>query len=430
MTRDADPQARLQELLDKQDITEVLYRYSRGMDRQDRRAGAHLLPRRRHRHARRVRGHGREVPRLGVRVRRRPEAASAHDHQHHHRARRRHRARRVVLRVLRQLPRTRRHAGGGRRPLRRPLRVPRRAVGHRGLRVCTAEWRADATQTHRWPVVDSSRLAEDIVATRDHDDVSYLRPLDLHFKPPPVTTEPSRRPRPQPPGWRRRGPNTPARRRPSVRRTTTHDCTRPHGLDGPVTVVATGRDLLTRADGSTVVLDAARLDVQAKYLEGTFLALAADPPARGLAGLVGTSFHRGFRPGIETAIPGESASHSVRFQLLDELPAAVFAERPRGVRRRGHGDHPRRRPREAQPPADRPVRRLARRWRRRARLHREGSAAQHRFGGPRRGGRRRSARLARARAAPSARHLPSSSSRPLGGRRHGAGGVLFTATTT
>jgi hypothetical protein len=119
--------------------------------------------------------------------------------------------------------------------------------------------------------------------------------------------------------------STPPRRRSSVRRTTTHDCTRPDGLDGPVTVVATGRDLLTRADGSTTVLDAARLDVQAKYLEGTFLAIAADPPAPGLAGLVGTSFHRGFRPGIETAIPGESASHSVRFQLLDELPAAVFA---------------------------------------------------------------------------------------------------------
>jgi hypothetical protein len=118
---------------------------------------------------------------------------------------------------------------------------------------------------------------------------------------------------------------TPPRRRPSVRRTTTHDCTRPEGLDGPVTVVATGRDLLTRADGTTTVLDEARLDVSARYLEGTFLAIDATPPAPGLASLVGTSFHRGFRPGIETAIPGESASHSVRFQLLDELPAAVFA---------------------------------------------------------------------------------------------------------
>ena len=118
---------------------------------------------------------------------------------------------------------------------------------------------------------------------------------------------------------------TPPRRRPSVRRTTTHDCTRPDGLDGPVSVVATGRDLLTRSDGTTKVLDECRLDVRVRYLEGSFLAIDARPPAPGLASLVGSSFHRGFRPGIETALPGESASHSVRFQLLDELPAAAFA---------------------------------------------------------------------------------------------------------
>ena len=169
----------------------------------------------------------------------------------------------------------------------------------------------------------ASRLVEDITASRDRDDVSYLRPLELHHAPRNIPRMTSLA---EPTPWLAAPvERTPERRRPSIRRTTTHDCTRPEGLDGPVTVVATGRDLLTRADGSTEVLDAARLDVQARYLEGTFLAIAADPPAPGLAGLVGTTFHRGFRPGIEAAIPGESASHSVRFQLLDELPAAVFA---------------------------------------------------------------------------------------------------------
>src|SRR3974390_2685021 len=41
--------------------------------------------------------------------------------------------------------------------------------------------------------------------------------------------------------------STPTRRRGSVRRTTTHDSTRREGLDGPITLVAQGRDLVTRS---------------------------------------------------------------------------------------------------------------------------------------------------------------------------------------
>src|SRR3954467_13818634 len=60
---------------------------------------------------------------------------------------------------------------------------------------------------------------------------------------------------------------TPARRPGSVRRTTTHDSLRPDGLQGPVTVVARGRDLRTTPDGGTTVLDTARLDLEVSHPE-------------------------------------------------------------------------------------------------------------------------------------------------------------------
>jgi hypothetical protein len=44
-----------------------------------------------------------------------------------------------------------------------------------------------------------------------------------------------------------------------------------------------------------------------------------------LTELVGARAFVGFRSAVEKALPGESRSHSVRFQLLDELPAAVLA---------------------------------------------------------------------------------------------------------
>jgi hypothetical protein len=110
-----------------------------------------------------------------------------------------------------------------------------------------------------------------------------------------------------------------------MRRTTTHDSARPQGLLGPVVVTTSGRDLFTAADGSAVVFDEARLDVVVQYVDGRLTALTAVPPHPELANLVGASVYVRFRRAVESALPGESASHTVRFQLLDELPAAVLA---------------------------------------------------------------------------------------------------------
>jgi len=117
---------------------------------------------------------------------------------------------------------------------------------------------------------------------------------------------------------------TPLRRHDSVRRTTTHDCIRPEGVSGPVTILAGGRDLLTMAGGTARVLDTAGLDMRVDYASGAIDRIAVDPHHRGLASLVGeNAFHR-FRGMVADAMPGERESGSVRYQLLDDLPIALM----------------------------------------------------------------------------------------------------------
>lgn len=119
--------------------------------------------------------------------------------------------------------------------------------------------------------------------------------------------------------------STPVRRPGSVRRTTTHDSTRPDGLDGRVVVVARGRDLLTRDDVSTVELDAARVEIVAgPFLDGTLRHVATDPPHEGVASLAGRSAYAGFRRAVDEVFPGERDSGSVRYQLFDDLPTALM----------------------------------------------------------------------------------------------------------
>jgi hypothetical protein len=130
---------------------------------------------------------------------------------------------------------------------------------------------------------------------------------------------------------------TPVRRRGSIRRTTSHDSSRPDGLEGPVFHAARGRDLLTPEDGGApMVADAARIDATIRYMQGMILSIAADPPAPALDSMIGKGAFSGFRRLVEAALPGEAASHSVRFQLLDEMPVAVLAN-GRVLRRAGIG---------------------------------------------------------------------------------------------
>jgi hypothetical protein len=91
-----------------------------------------------------------------------------------------------------------------------------------------------------------------------------------------------------------------------------------------VTLVARGRDLLTRADGAACELGTARIDMRADYRAGTITLITSDPPHPGLGALAGSRAHAGFRRAIDQAMPGERASGSVRFQLLDDLPIALL----------------------------------------------------------------------------------------------------------
>lgn len=117
---------------------------------------------------------------------------------------------------------------------------------------------------------------------------------------------------------------TPARRPLSVRRTTTHDSTRPEGLLGPVATVARGRDLVTGRDGSAAVVGTARVDALVQYSEQTIISISCDPPHAGLETLAGAKAFAGFRRAIDEAMPREGLSRSVRYQLLDDLPTALM----------------------------------------------------------------------------------------------------------
>lgn len=129
---------------------------------------------------------------------------------------------------------------------------------------------------------------------------------------------------------------TPPRRTGSVRRTTTHACTRPGGLDGPVTIVAKGRDLFTGTHSDARVVDAARLDAQVDFSAGTIAKISVDPTHPGLADLQGARAFGGFRSLVHDAMPSERESGSVRYQLLDDLPIALLLS-ARALRAAGIG---------------------------------------------------------------------------------------------
>ena len=117
--------------------------------------------------------------------------------------------------------------------------------------------------------------------------------------------------------------STPPRRPGSVRRTTTIDQHR--GAPGqPEQVVARGRDLLTRLDGTTVVLDEAGFEATIEGLgQGSpVLAITSTPAEPALAALVGDSASKGLRGRLDQLLPEHRAQARVLHQLLDDLPMA------------------------------------------------------------------------------------------------------------
>jgi hypothetical protein len=117
---------------------------------------------------------------------------------------------------------------------------------------------------------------------------------------------------------------TPPRRPGSVRRTTSVE-ERWDDFGRPRRVRATGRDLVTSADGTTTVHDEVALMLVADGA-GVVAELDAEPAEPRLAALVGTAVRSGFRAAATAALPEHRERHSVLHQLLDDVPlAAVIA---------------------------------------------------------------------------------------------------------
>ena len=117
-------------------------------------------------------------------------------------------------------------------------------------------------------------------------------------------------------------PATPPRRPGSVRRTTSIEQRR--GEPGePQHLLALGRDLLTRADGTTAVLDEARFEATVDAA-AVLVTIDADPPEPALGALVGRSIRKGIRGRVDAAVPDHAAAATVLHQLLDDLPMAML----------------------------------------------------------------------------------------------------------
>jgi hypothetical protein len=115
---------------------------------------------------------------------------------------------------------------------------------------------------------------------------------------------------------------SPARRVGSVRRTSTVDTHRPHGLHGYTLQRGRARDLLTTGAGAQVVGEG-RLELTLEYDEGpTVMSASSTPAAAGLEGLIGLKASTGFRQRAIELVDVERGSPL--FLLIDEVPAATL----------------------------------------------------------------------------------------------------------
>lgn len=111
----------------------------------------------------------------------------------------------------------------------------------------------------------------------------------------------------------------------SVRRTTSVDILRPHGIDGELVLVGVGRDLHTTADGEPSVLDAGTFEATIDYADAQrVVALTSTPAVEGLDQLVGRSASTGFRAALNDVVVGQDLVGRPVYQLLDDLPVAVL----------------------------------------------------------------------------------------------------------
>lgn len=115
---------------------------------------------------------------------------------------------------------------------------------------------------------------------------------------------------------------TPPRQPGSVRRTTSIDQRRGDPGDAQE-VVACGRDLLTRADGTSEVVDAVTLSATVDAM-GTITTIETNPPVPELSELVGGHMSKGMRGRIDELLPAHREGGTVLLQLLDDFPMAAL----------------------------------------------------------------------------------------------------------
>ena len=115
---------------------------------------------------------------------------------------------------------------------------------------------------------------------------------------------------------------TPRRRPGSVRRTTALDFLWGEDLLGPCTLSATGRDLLTRSDGTTV-LGSATIRATLTPPAAVVTALELDAAHLDAGALLGLSVSTGFRRGLQRAVPADRRA-GLHYRLLHDLPGATM----------------------------------------------------------------------------------------------------------
>jgi hypothetical protein len=109
-----------------------------------------------------------------------------------------------------------------------------------------------------------------------------------------------------------------------VRRTTTHDSLREHGIDGPVMAIVQGRDLYTSQAGEATVMAAVRVQATSDFPAHVLTSISADPADDRVLALAGKRASSGFRRAVEEALPGEREAGTILYQVLDDLPTALL----------------------------------------------------------------------------------------------------------
>jgi hypothetical protein len=118
---------------------------------------------------------------------------------------------------------------------------------------------------------------------------------------------------------------TPPRPVDSIRRTSVMRMARPDGLDGPLVLTGSARDLYTPPRGDARVLGEARVELVLDYMGGrTITAISSQPDLPGVKGLVGRKAVSGFRAALSTVFETDVARRSLLHALLDDVPVTTL----------------------------------------------------------------------------------------------------------